>query len=402
MKILFYNHQGKVSGAERVTLLILKRLNRSHFEPLMICPETDAMAAETIKLGVPCQTINQLEARFTLRPDKLLRYLASFTKTIRQLRLQIVKNQPDLIHAVSVRSGLAAVAASVGTKIPVVWHLHDELPKHPFSTLIRLFAVCFRRIRLMPVSEATGRSFRGRIPQSLGKHWRERAVHNGVELEEFNLDPTNRGRIRAELGLGENELVIGTVGQITPRKGQLELIETFARAQKQMSSSTLLIVGAPIFNQDEVYQENLRQAARNSGIETRVKFLGSRRDVAAVMQSLDLLVINSKSEALVLVAIEAMACGTPIIATDVGGTAEIIKHQRNGWLVPFGDQDALSEAIIALSRQPETRRKFADESLRFVTANLSAEQFIKKIESYYKQCALLAPKATVERLAVEN
>ena len=387
MKILFYNHQGKISGAERVILLILKKLNRSRFEPSMVCPETDAMSAETKKLGVPCQTINQLEARFTLRPDKLLYYLASFIKTIRQLRAQIIKTQPDLIHAVSIRSGLAAITSSIGMKIPVVWHLHDELPKHPFSTLIRLFAVCFRQTRLMPVSRATGRSFRGRVPRLLGKHWCERVVHNGIELEEFEIDQTNRRRIRTELGLSENELVIGIVGQITPRKGQLELIETFARTQKQMPSSTLLVAGAPIFNQDDAYLEKLKQTARNSGIENRVKFLGSRNDVAAIMQSLDLLVINSSSEALVLVAIEAMACGTPIIATDVGGTVEIIEHKTNGWIIPFGDENALSEALLTLGRDKEMRRKFAVESRKIAASRLNAQHFISQVEEFYEQCA---------------
>ena len=81
MKILFYNHQGKVSGAERVILLVLKRLNRDLFEPVMVCPTTDTMAKETAKLGVPCRTIDQFEARFTVRPDKLMRYFASFVRT---------------------------------------------------------------------------------------------------------------------------------------------------------------------------------------------------------------------------------------------------------------------------------------------------------------------------------
>ena len=402
MKILFYNHQGKVSGAERMILLIVKKLNRSRFEPVMVCPETDTIAAETQELGIPCQTINQLDARFTLHLDELLRYFASFIKTMRQLRANIRKLQPDLIHANSIRSGLVATTASIGIKIPVIWHLQDELPRHPLSILIRLFAVCSRRIRLMPVSRATGESFRGRIPQLLGKHLQEQVVHNGIELEKFEIDRTNRRRIRTELDLSENELVIGIVGQITPRKGQLELIETFARTQKQMPSSTLLVVGTPIFNKDEVYLEKLKETARDLGIENRVKFLGSRRDVAAVMQTLDLLVINSKSEALVLVAIEAMACGTPIIATAVGGTAEIIKHRKNGWLVPFGDERALSEAIVTLSREPEMRRLFADESKKYVTAHLDAEQFIKKVESFYQLCARPAVEPTAGRLAVEN
>src|SRR6478672_1091834 len=118
MKILFYNHQGKISGAERIILLILKRLDRSLFSPLMVCPKEDSMAVETAKLGVPCRTVKEFEARFTLRPDKLLRYFASFVGTLRQLRAEIFIEKPDFIHANTIRSGLVATTASVGTKIP--------------------------------------------------------------------------------------------------------------------------------------------------------------------------------------------------------------------------------------------------------------------------------------------
>ncbi|MBA2737667.1 MAG: glycosyltransferase family 4 protein [Pyrinomonadaceae bacterium] len=385
MKILFYNHQGKVSGAERIILLILKKLNRSRFEPVMVCPETDTMAAETQELGVPCQTINQFEARFTLHPDELLRYFTSFIKTMRQLRANIRKLQPDLIHANSIRSGLVATTASIGIKIPVIWHLQDELPRHPLSILIRLFAVCSGRIRLMPVSRATGESFRGRIPQLLGKHLQGQIVHNGIELEKFEIDRTNRRRIRTELDLSENELVIGIVGQITPRKGQLELLQTFAATQKQMPS-TLLVVGTPVFNRDYLYLEKLIETVKNLGIENRVRFLGARRDVAAIMQSLDALVINSKSEALVLVAIEAMACRTPVIATDVGGTSEIITHKENGWLVSFGNKRALADALATVGSEPELRRQFADEGEKIVASRLNAEHFINQVEDFYRQC----------------
>lgn len=402
MKILFYNHQGKISGAERVILLILKKLDRSVFEPVMVCPESGAMAAETGKLGVPCQTINQLEARFTLRIDKLFYYFISFIKTIGQLRTQIQKNAPDLIHAVSIRSGLAAILSSIGTKIPVIWHLHDELPKHPFSTLIRLLAVSFRRIRLMPVSHATGKSFRGRMPQFLGKLLQERVVHNGIELQDFPIDKTNRSRIRLELGLSAAAPVIGIVGQITPRKGQLELIKAFAQILRQVPSASLLIAGAPIFNQDEQYLVKLKQLVVDLGIEDKVRFLGSRKDVAAVLQAIDLLVIYSKSEAFVLVAIEAMACGTPVIATDVGGTNEMIEHKKNGWLVPFGDDRALIEAVVCLVKDSEMRRRFAEESLKIVTARLNSEIFIKSVEVFYKHCAEPEKLTSDESLAIEN
>jgi L-malate glycosyltransferase len=401
MKILFYNHQGKISGAERVVLLILKRLNRSVFELVMVCPETDAVSAEMKKLDVLFQPIDQLEARFTLRPDKLFFYFVSFIKTIWQLRAAIRHNQPDLIHAVSTRSGLAATVASVGMKIPVIWHLHDELPRHPLSTLIRVFAACFKRIRLMPVSEATGKSFRGRFLQTFGKHLQETVVHNGIELDNFKFDPANRAKIRKELGLSEDELVFGIVGQITPRKGQWELLKTFAETPKQMPS-TLLIVGAPVFNQDEIYLEELKQRTKDLGIKPSVKFLGARSDVAAVMQSLDALVINSRSEALVLVAIEAMACRTPVIATDVGGTKEIITHKKTGWLVPFGDEGALKEALLTIGKDADLRHRFAEESEKNATSQLNAEHFISRVEEFYKQCATREKRAVREDLATQS
>lgn len=402
MKILFYNHTGKVSGAERVILLVLKRLNKSRYVPLMVCPKSDTMAEETAKLGVPCRTINQLEARFTVRPDKLARYFFSFARTFRQLRAEIIKAQPDLIHANSIRAGLASSAASVGTKIPVIWHLQDELKPHPLSTLIRLFVACSARIRLMPVSQATGDKFRGKFLKFFEERMPEQIVHNAVELEEFQFDAANRSRIRKELNLSDGEFVLGIIGQITPRKGQIELLRTFAKTQKQIPSSTLLVVGAPMFNQDHLYLEELKQTARDLEIEDRVRFLGSRRDITAIMQSLDLLVINSKSEALVLVAIEAMACRTPIIATDVGGTREIIEHKTNGWLVPLGDEKALIDGVAALREQPELRRQFAAESEKIVASRLNAEYFISRVEEFYEQCAAREERAVNKDLAIQN
>jgi glycosyltransferase involved in cell wall biosynthesis len=402
MKILFYNHQGKVSGAERVVLLILKRLNRQKFEPLMVCPKEGTMAEETEKLGVHCHQIEQFEARFTLCPDKLLVYFLSFIRTIRRLRREITKNQPDLIHANTVRAGLVATMSGIGLKIPIIWHLHDELPKHPLSSLIRFFALCFKKIKLLPVSHATGKSFRRKILQIFGKHLSEKVIHNGIELEKFQTNPAHRPKIRAEFGLDESEIIIGIIGQITPRKGQLELIKTFAETQKQIPNSTLLVVGSPIFNQDEFYLEKLKATAKKLNLENRVKFIGSRADIPAVMQSLDFIVINSRSEALVLVAIEAMAGGTPIIATDVGGTTEIIEHKHNGWIVPFGDEKALIEAILTLGNDEDLRRKFAEKGREIAVAKLNVEHFISQIEEFYEDCVMQEKQTVRKNLAVQN
>jgi L-malate glycosyltransferase len=393
MKILFYNHTGKVSGAERILLLALKRLNRDRFEPLVVCPSTDTLAEEVERLGIPCRTLDQLEARFTLRVDFLIKYLFSFYQTIKQLRGRISEANPDLIHANSVRAGLVALAASVGSGIPVCWHLHDEMPRHPFSTAIRWVVAFSSRARLISTCRAVLDSFRGQILRRFGKRVPTQVIENAIELEKFVPDPNNRRKIRRELQLSDDEFVVGIVGLITPRKGQLGLIRAFAAARKEMpAASTLLIVGAPMFNKDHLYLEELEKCARECGLENRVRFLGLRKDVAAIMQSLDVLAVNSKSEALVLVAIEAMACGTPVIATTVGGITEMIAHKENGWLVPYGDERLLREALIALSREPDLREKFAENGRKVVASRLNADRFIAELEDFFARHGLRTKK----------
>jgi glycosyltransferase involved in cell wall biosynthesis len=401
MKILFYNHTGKVSGAERILLLALKRLNRNRFEPVVICPSSDTLAGEVGKLGIACKSLDQLEARFTLRIDFLFKYLFSFYQTIKQLRAQILEENPNLIHANSVRAGLVASMASVGTRIPVFWHLHDEMPHHPLSTAIRWFAAFSSRTHLISTCQAVADSFRGTILRLFGKRIPLRVVENAIELEKFNYDPANRQKIREELQLADDEFLIGIVGLITPRKGQLGLIRSFARAQKQLPDSTLLIVGAPMFNKDHLYLEALEKNVREFGIEKRVRFLGLRNDVAAIMQSLDVLVVNSKSEALVIVAIEAMACGTPVIATKVGGIKEMITHQENGWLIPYGDERLLEEALIALRQKTELREKFAIKGREVVESRLHSDRFISELEDFFEEFGL-HPEEQGELLLAER
>ena len=401
MKILFYNHTGKVSGAERILLLALKKLNRSVFEPVVVCPRSDTLAEEVGKLGIGCKSLDRLEARFTFRIDFLARYLFSFYRTIRQLRSAIKEVNPNLIHANSVRAGLVASAASVGSGIPVFWHLHDEMPRHPLSTAIRGFVAFSSRTRLISTCRAVADSFRGTILRLFGKRIPLRVVENAIEPEKFTYDAANRQKIREELRLSDDEFVIGIVGLITPRKGQLGLIRAFAQAQKQMPQSTLLIVGAPMFNKDHLYLEELEKSVKQFGLEKRVRFLGLRSDVAAIMQSLDALIVNSKSEALVIVAIEAMASGTPVIATTVGGIKEMITHRTNGWLVPYGDEQSLCEALVTISLQPELRDKFAKNGKAIVASRLHADRFIEELEGFFLEFGL-PPQDRGDLVLAEN
>lgn len=382
MKILFYNHTGQVSGAERVMLMILARLDRKSFDPLVLCPAPGPLQKKVVASGVRTKGLNSLEARFTWRVDRLAHYLKSFFRVVRELRQNVVSFSPDLIHANSIRAGLVATAATFDLGTPIVWHLHDLLPRHPLSTAIRIVAALSTRTRMIAVSDAVARNFCGRLARVMKK--RVSVILNGIDLERFGPGSIGRKAIRQGLGLNGATPVLGIVGQLTPRKGQLELLHAFARSLEEIPQAVLLIVGAPLFNRDHEYEQQLQRASESLGIANRVLMLGARDDIAGIMQALDLLVINSSAEPFGLVALEAMACGTPVLAAATGGLAEIVDHDKNGWLVAPENEQMLVDAIACLGTQPTLRARLAEAGRQTVTSHFSADRYLQEIETFYQ------------------
>jgi glycosyltransferase involved in cell wall biosynthesis len=381
MKILFYNHTGQVSGAERVLLMILARLDHRRLDPVVICPEEGPLLSMATSLGVPVQSLPGLDARFTWRVDSLLRYLRSFFLVIRQLRRKVIHIKPDLIHANSIRAGLVATAATLGLETRVVWHLHDILPRHPLSTGVRVFAFLCTRTRMIAVSRAVAENFGG---ARAGLKDRITVILNAIDLARLQSNQIARQQVLDELNLGERHPVIGIVGQLTPRKGQLELIRAFAKVLEESPKAVLLVVGAPLFNRDHEYEQLLRDTSRGLGISEQVRLLGARDDVGAVMQALDLLVVNSAAEPFGLVALEGMASGTPVLAPALDGFTEMIDHGVDGWLVTPGNEAELVAAILELSRASELCARLAQAGRKKVATRFLLDRYMIDLESVYE------------------
>lgn len=402
MKVLFYNHTGQVSGAERMLLLLLARLNRDRFHCTVICPADGQLTQACRQLAVQVSNIELLEARFTWRPDRLIKYLFSFCAVIVKLRALIRANNPDLVHANTIRAGLVATTATLGLRVNVLWHLHDLLPPHPLSTLIRWYAALTKRTHLLAVSQAVAQRFRGAWLPALRIGAPAHVIHNGIELERFQPAVPASHQFRLELGLDAASFVIGIVGQITPRKGQLELLRAFAAMAQQLPQAVLVIVGAPLFNQDHQYLQALKSAAASLQIAHRVYFTGPRSEIPAVMRAFDLLVLNSKVEPFGLVILEAMACGTPVLATRVDGVPEIITHQQNGWLVPAGDEQRLTAGLIALAQDEPLRARLAEAALCDTVPRFSAASYLRSVESYYQQISTASYVGGRQKLLAGN
>jgi teichuronic acid biosynthesis glycosyltransferase TuaC len=171
---------------------------------------------------------------------------------------------------------------------------------------------------------------------------RIKVIPNGVDLGKFH--PVPRAAARETCGLPADRPVILTVGGIYEGKGQHLVIEALAGLSARYPNALYVMVGG---DRRDGYPERLRELAARSGLADRLRFVGSQPHTALApwYSAADVFCLATQSEGWANVLLEALACGTPVVATRVGGNAEIVREERDGLLVPFGDVPALARGL---------------------------------------------------------
>jgi glycosyltransferase involved in cell wall biosynthesis len=360
---------------------MLRGLDRELYEPIVLCPSDGDLRQMVEAEGVYCRLLPELNARFTKRPAQLIRYVASLLGVMSVLRREIQRNDPDFIHANTLRAGIAATIATIGTGRRIIWHVHDDLPHHPLSGVIRRLAFTSRRTHVIAVSQATAEAFRGTLDFGA----RLRVIHNGTDLSRFPLKSYDENPLKDELGIPQDSFLVCAVGQICARKGLVELVQAFSLAVQHSSKLHLAIVGKTVFAHEAPYHDALVRSVESAGLSHRVHFTGACSDIASVLQSADLLVLNSLEEPFGLVLVEAMSCGTPVLAARVGGIPEIVTDNVTGWLVERGNTRELAAKLLLLSQQSELLSRVAITARKTVCPKYSVERFSTKLHSYYTE-----------------
>lgn len=208
-----------------------------------------------------------------------------------------------------------------------------------------------------------------------------RFVPNGIDTAEFRPDPLARQRLRGELELG-GEFVWLAAGRLTEAKDYPNLLRAFGQVLSQQPNSRLLIGGTGEL------METLQALTRELGLTERVRFLGLRKDMAAVMNAADGFVLSSAWEGLPMVLLEAGASGLPMVATDVGGNPEAIQPGSTGFLVAPRNPEALATAMLELAALPPARRReMGQAARRFIAERYSLEAVIAQWEALYQELA---------------
>lgn len=189
---------------------------------------------------------------------------------------------------------------------------------------------------------------------------------NPVDTRHFRPGGADRARLRAELGITDDRLVVAFAGRLSREKGLSELLEAWRLLASEGRLATadgagpmLLVAGPDMPGHAWNLGETARAFVAEQGLNTSVTFLGPLRDVAPLYRAADIAVVPSHFEALGLSALEALACGVPVVASAVGGLLDFMVDGVNGALCPPQDASALAHKLGALMTDPQLRARTA-------------------------------------------
>ena len=369
IRVLQTIRQGKIGGGESHVLDLVRYLDKSLFEPVVLSFTDGPMITSLTQMGVPAHVIHT-ERAFDIGVWKKVK--------------QFLKEQRmDIVHVHGTRANTNVLWAARSLGLPVIytihgWSFHDSLPA--WNRKARILAEKFitQRTRLnITVSDSnhqTGVREFGRFKSTV--------VKNGVNLDKFNSTGIYPD-IKANYGIPAHHLVIGYIVRITEQKDPLGMLKAYARVCANFPDLTLLMIGEGDLKADAV---NL---AEELGIADRVVFDNFRQDVPAVLNAVDIYCLPSLWEGFPIGVLEAMAMSKAVIASDVDGTREAVEHEVTGLLVPPKNEAALATALERLIQDQSLRTLLQENAGKCVKANFDVRDMTHKIETVYQQ--VLAP-----------
>jgi glycosyltransferase involved in cell wall biosynthesis len=379
-RILYIHNGCDLYGASRSLLRLVTRLDRAKFVPFVILPLEGPLAGALRKEGVHVTVMRSLSviSRSVFHSWRIIPFLLTIPVSVAVLAIFMKKTDIRLVHTnvgSVVSAGLAAKLAGVRH----VWHLRDSF--HDFGRLWKLYSryVLWSSDKVICVSKAISAQFR----DTRGK---VTVVYNGIPLEESEeVSDEEVAAFKARFGLN-GKRAVGVVGRIKfQRKGQDVFVRAAALLKRKLAETRYVIVGSP-FPGNEVHLERLQKLIAELGISREVILTGDVENIYPVYKALDVLVLPSCTpEPFAGVVLEAMAAGTPIIGTALGGTIEQIEAERSGLLVEPNNPEILAESILRVLTDDALSDSLRREARKRVEEIFRFEKMYERLEEIYTE-----------------
>lgn len=370
--LLFVDHASALGGAEHSLLGLMTELHRRKWRIHLICAPGE-LAVQAQNANIDTHTLDFPRLR------RSHRFLFDLLKTARTLSRLIDQCQADIIHSNTTRAAIYASLAAKMSHHPHIWHkrdfwLDESVPRHASFDTWGKKAICGASRKIITNSRATAEH----MPCGQKKI---NIIHNGIHLQRYRPEIDARA-FRRQWDIPDDVSVVGMVGRLRPIKGQAQFLQMAAQIRAVRPDVHFLIVGGVIFQAEDDYKQRLSKQVADLDLKDAVTFTGHIENIPLALAAMDVFVNPGEPEAFGLVNIEAMAMGKPVVAFAHGALPEIVTPET-GILVPPGDLDALSEAVLTLLAHPQRTAVMGQAGRERVVQHFTIQQTVDRIEKVY-------------------
>jgi len=346
-----------ISGAETLMYGIIRELIHYNINVSVVLDPWSSLKDKFEDMGIPVYYLT----------SKILLDL----NTVKGLIDIVHKEKVDLIHSHGYRQDFYTTIVSSFTGIPFVITRHSPIEKREWKGMKKKIFKTVDHISLLKSKKiiCVSREIEKNIEKELHAKSRVLYIPNGIYVSKFK--PKRNYKLKNGIP------VITTIARIEERKGFRWLFETLALLKKKMNFKFQWVGHGMDFNLAKQIVSILK-------LEENVQFLGIRKDIDQILYKTDIFLLPSLVEGLPISLLEAMACGVPSIATDVGEVSSVIKHGVTGYLVKPGDKQTLLDIILYLAKNEAKRREIGTQGRKFVVENYNVAETAKRYLSVYK------------------
>jgi glycosyltransferase involved in cell wall biosynthesis len=377
-RVLYVSSAGERGGAEVVLLTILAHLDRTRFEPHVVClQEGDLVRQMREESGIEAQVY----------PIGQFRRVWRGRRVVQRISQMICDRSIDVVHCngtpAQIYGGLAAKRAHT----PSIYHLHD-LPDSSWTRqgLVHRLAASIPASAVIAVSHFLAEQY-GSFPGSAHK---THVIHNAVELQPYRVDGDSAegDGVRAGFGWSSDAPLVLWCGRLQHWKGAHVFVDAAARIRDRIPAARFLVVGGSLLGLEPQYSQELSRQAQSLGLDDCLRFTGHVSDVRPFLSAADVVVHSSlRPEPFGLVVLESMALEKAVVAPAAGGPIEMIEPGVSGSLVPPGDVEAIASAVVRLLGDDDLRRSMGQAARKRAVESFDVAQMMQRLEGLYDRVA---------------
>jgi glycosyltransferase involved in cell wall biosynthesis len=363
-RVLYTVNRMDVGGSQTHLIQVLRLLDRERFEPILCCLTGKGALLDVARATGTTVFAGGLDG---LKSPRALAALARLRGFMRRERI-------DVVHNYLLRANVVGTLAARAAGVPVV--LTSKRGCHERKGWEMIGARLSNR--LADCVTANAEAVREFVHAHEGCP-REKMVviPSGIDTERFA--PLAPGDYKARLGLPADAVVVGTLTRMRVRKGVEELLRAMTQICAVRPDVHLVVAG------EVELDDELRALVASAGLGDRLHLLGRRSDVPEVLSAMDVFVLSSHDEGMSNAILEAMAMEKPVVATDVGGTGEVVSEGVTGHLVPARDAEALARGIERVLEDRQRGRAMGIRGREVVVDRFSARAMVRQMEALYTQ-----------------